>query len=379
MTDKNFLLKKLVHFDWLLIISLVLLSCTGFLMLYSVAGGSVSPWAKNQMIRFCVGLIGMFIVGFISIKFWRTMSVPMYVLAFILLILVEIMGHVGMGAQRWINVGGIQVQPSEFMKIGLVMILARYYSWLNPERVSHPIWVLIPLILIALPVVLVLKQPNLGTSLMLVAGGMGVMFLAGVSLWYFFTFGLMGGSLVTAVMLSQGTSWQLLKDYQYRRINTFLNPETDPLGAGYHIMQSKIAFGSGGVDGRGFLQGTQSYLHFLPETHTDFIFTALGEEFGLIGTLSLLGLYVIIILLCFLALIRVKSRYERLVITGIAITFFLYMIINTAMVTGIIPVVGIPLPMISYGGTSMLVLLFGFGLIQSALAGRDSSNTKLQI
>lgn len=379
MTDKNFFLKKLIHFDWLLIISLVLLSCTGFLMLYSVAGGSVSPWAKNQMIRFCVGLIGMFIVGFISIKFWRTMSVPMYVLAFILLILVEIMGHVGMGAQRWINVGGIQVQPSEFMKIGLVMILARYYSWLNPERVSHPIWVMIPLILIALPVVLVLKQPNLGTSLMLVAGGMGVMFLAGVSLWYFFTFGLMGGSLIAAVMLSQGTSWQLLKDYQYRRINTFLNPETDPLGAGYHIMQSKIAFGSGGVDGRGFLQGTQSYLHFLPETHTDFIFTALGEEFGLIGTLSLLGLYVIIILLCFLALIRVKSRYERLVITGIAITFFLYMIINTAMVTGIIPVVGIPLPMISYGGTSMLVLLFGFGLIQSALAARDGSNTKLQI
>lgn len=366
------IISKLGQFDWLLVLALSVLASTGFLMLYSVAGGSITPWAKSQMIRFVIGLTGMVIVGLIHMKYWQRLSLPMYLFAFLLLIAVEFMGNVGMGAQRWINIGGIQVQPSELMKITLVMVLARYYSWLSPERVSHPVWVIIPLVLIALPVILVLKQPNLGTSVMLVAGGLGVMFLAGVSLWYFFTFTLLGGSLVTAVMISKGTPWQLLKDYQYRRIDTFLNPENDPLGAGYHILQSKIAFGSGGIDGRGFLQGTQSYLHFLPETHTDFIFTALAEEFGLVGSLSVLALYVIILLLCFFILLRIKSRYARLVVSGVAISFFLYLIINTSMVMGIIPVVGIPLPMISYGGTSMLVLLFGFGLIQSALASRHS-------
>lgn len=371
------LVEKLVRFDWFLVLALVVLACVGFTMLYSVAGGSLAPWSKNQMVRFVFGVLGMVTVGLISIKFWKSVSVPMYMFALVLLLIVEFMGHVGMGAQRWISVGGLQLQPSELMKIALVMVLARYYSWLNPERVSHPFRVLVPLAIIALPVVLVLKQPNLGTSVMLVAGGLGVMFLAGVSLWYFIAFGGMAGSLVTAIIVSEGTPWQLLKDYQYRRINTFLNPENDPLGAGYHILQSKIAFGSGGLDGRGFLQGTQSYLHFLPETHTDFVFTALAEEFGLIGSLSLLGLYSLILILCFVALLRIRHRYDRLVVSGVAISFFLYVIINTAMVTGIIPVVGIPLPLVSYGGTSMLVLLFGFGLIQSALVGRGQNTAQL--
>jgi len=305
-------------------------------MLYSVADGDIRTWARPQMIRFGVGLVAMFIIGLIPIHFWRGVSPFAYIGALLLLVAVEFVGVTGMGAQRWIDLGVIRLQPSEVMKVALVMALALYYDWLDPKKVSHPVWVALPLILTAIPVALVLKQPDLGTSILLGGGAAVVMFLAGVSLWYFITAGLLGVGAVVAVIKTRGTEWQILKDYQYRRVETFLDPSIDPLGAGYHITQSKIALGSGGLNGRGYMEGTQSRLNFLPEKHTDFIFTTLAEEFGFIGSI------------------------------GITATFFFFFAVNMAMVMGLAPVVGVPLPLVSYGGSAMLVLMGAFGLVQSA-------------
>jgi rod shape determining protein RodA len=284
----------------------------------------------------------------------------------LLLLFVEFFGAVGMGAQRWIDLGFMRLQPSEVTKITLVMILAAYYDWLDPKKVSRPLWVAIPLALILLPTGLTLIQPDLGTAILLVAGGGIVMFAAGVSWWYFIAVAGTGGGLVAAVFSSRGTSWQLLKDYQYRRIDTFLDPSQDPLGAGYHITQSKIALGSGGFSGRGFMQGTQSRLNFLPEKHTDFIFTTLAEEFGFVGAASLLGLYALIVFFCIAAALQNRDRFSSLLIIGIGATFFLYFAVNMSMVMGLAPVVGVPLPLVSYGGSAMLVLMAAFGLVQSA-------------
>ncbi|MEM9138630.1 MAG: rod shape-determining protein RodA, partial [Pseudomonadota bacterium] len=289
-----------------------------------------------------------------------------YVAALALLVAVEFVGTEGMGAQRWLDLGPMQIQPSELMKIGLVMALARYYAVLDRDRVSHPLWLLPPLAMIIIPMLLVLKQPDLGTALLLGMGGAVVMFLAGVSWWYFGTALAFGGSVVYAVLASKGTEWQILKDYQYRRIETFLDPESDPLGAGYHITQSKIAMGSGGLSGRGFTNGTQSRLNFLPEKHTDFIFTTLSEEFGFIGSVSLLALYVLVLLFCLASMLGNRDRFGALMTGGLAATFFFFWATNMAMVMGLIPVVGVPLPLVSYGGSAMLVLLLAFGLIQSA-------------
>jgi rod shape determining protein RodA len=276
------------------------------------------------------------------------------------------MGEMGMGAQRWIDLGVVRLQPSELMKIGLVMVLAAYYDWLPEEKLSRPVWVIIPLFLIMLPTMLVLRQPDLGTAILLVMGGGVMMFVAGVSWWYFATSVFLGIGAIAAVMYSKGTEFQLLKDYQYRRISTFLDPSTDPLGAGYHITQSKIALGSGGVSGRGFMQGTQSRLNFLPEKHTDFIFTTLAEEFGFVGSITLLTLYLLIVVFCVTSALNNRNRYGALLTMGIAAAFFFYFAVNMAMVMGLAPVVGVPLPLVSYGGSAMMVLLAGFGLVQSA-------------
>jgi len=335
-------------------------------MLYSVAGGSAEPWARRQIMRFGVGLVIMTIIALIDIRFWRRMAPLGYLGALALLVAVEFVGQTGMGAQRWLKIGPLTLQPSELMKIAIVMMLASYYGWLDRDRVSRPLWVIPPVLLTALPVLLVLKQPDLGTAALIAAGATAVIFMAGVSWWYFVTAAGAAAGVVWAVFASQGTAWQLLKDYQYRRIETFLNPEADPLGAGYHITQSKIAMGSGGLTGRGLLQGTQSRLNFLPEKHTDFIFTTLAEEFGAVGTLSLLALYGLLAVLCFAMMARNRDRFSALLIGGLTMTFFLYWAINIAMVTGVIPVVGVPLPLVSYGGSAMLVLMIAFGLIQSA-------------
>jgi rod shape determining protein RodA len=252
------------------------------------------------------------------------------------------------------------------MKVALVMALAAYYHWLPAKRVSHPFWVLLPLLLILVPTALVLKQPDLGTALLLLAGGGAVMFLAGLSLWYFAAAIASGAGLVTVVLRSQGTSWQLLEDYQFRRIFTFLDPSADPLGAGYHITQAKIAMGSGGISGRGFMQGTQSRLNFLPEKHTDFIFTTLAEEFGFLGSVTMLGLFSLIVVLCIASAIANRDRFGALLTGGIAATLLVSFSVNMGMVMGLLPVVGQPLPMVSYGGSALIVLLAAFGLVQSA-------------
>ncbi|WOI56252.1 rod shape-determining protein RodA [Palleronia sp. LCG004] len=359
-------LSKILYLNWPLVVLLCTVASVGFMMLYSVAGGSMYPWAEPQMERFAFGLTVMFVIGMVPIWFWRNVAGLAYGVSLVLLLGVEFFGETGMGAQRWIDLGIIRLQPSELMKITLVMVLAAYYDWLDTSKTSRPVWLVVPLLLIALPTYLVLRQPDLGTALLLVTGGGVVMFLAGVSWWYFMAVIGAGVGLVSAVLSSRGTDWQLLKDYQYRRIDTFLDPANDPLGAGYHITQSKIALGSGGWTGRGFMQGTQSRLNFLPEKHTDFIFTTLAEEFGFVGAVSLLSLYVTIVIFCAVSAFRNRDRFGSLVTLGVATTFFLFFAINMAMVMGLAPVVGVPLPLVSYGGSAMLVLLAGFGLAQSA-------------
>lgn len=358
--------RKVLYLNWPLALLLVAVASVGFLMLYSVAGGSFSPWAEPQMKRFAVGFVAMLIVAMVPIWFWRNMAVVAFLGAMLLLVAVEFVGSVGMGAQRWIDLGFMRLQPSEVMKVALVLMLAAYYDWLPVHKKSRPIWVLIPIVLILAPVFLVLRQPDLGTSILLLAAGGGLMFLAGVHWAYFAAVLASVGGLVTAVFRSRGTDWQMLKDYQYRRIDTFLDPSSDPLGAGYHITQSQIALGSGGWTGRGFMQGTQSRLNFLPEKHTDFIFTTLAEEFGFVGAFSLLLLYALIIIFCVVSALQNKDRFSSLLTLGIALNFFLFFAVNMSMVMGLAPVVGVPLPLVSYGGSAMLVLMLAFGLAQSA-------------
>jgi len=358
--------QKVLHLNWPLILLLTAVAAIGWLMLYSVAGGNLATWAAPQMKRFGVGLGLMIAIAFVPIWFWRNLSALAYLGALALLLVVAFFGHTGMGATRWINLGFIIVQPSELMKVALIMLLAAYYDWLDVKKTSHPLWVLIPVGLILLPAGLVLTQPDLGTALMLVLGGAVVMFCAGVSWLYFAAVIGAGVGLVAAVLTSRGTSWQLLHDYQFRRIDTFLDPGSDPLGAGYHITQAQIALGSGGWAGKGFMQGTQSRLNFLPEKHTDFIFTTLAEQFGFVGSLSLLVLYALIVGFCVVSALQNKDRFSALLILGVAANFFFYFAVNMAMVMGLAPVVGVPLPLVSYGGSAMLVLLAGFGLVQSA-------------
>jgi rod shape determining protein RodA len=308
----------------------------------------------------------MIAIGLVPIWIWRNLSGLGYLASLALLAAVEIMGTTGMGAQRWIDLGFMRLQPSELAKISLVVLLAAYYDWLPLNKVSRPLWVLVPILIIILPTAFVIQQPDLGTALLLLIAGAVVMFLAGVHWGYFATVIFAGISTLVAIFQSRGTAWQLLQDYQYRRIDTFLDPSQDPLGAGYHITQSKIALGSGGWTGRGFMQGTQSRLNFLPEKHTDFIFTTLAEEFGFIGAASLLVIYLLIIAFGIAAALRNKDRFSSLMIMGIMTTFFLFFAVNMSMVMGLAPVVGVPLPLVSYGGSAMLILMLGFGLVQSA-------------
>ncbi|MEM7295772.1 MAG: rod shape-determining protein RodA [Pseudomonadota bacterium] len=359
-------LSKLLYLNWALVLLICAVAGIGFLMLYSVAGGSFSPWAEAQMQRFALGFVLMIGVAMVPVYLWRNLSFIAYTGALGLVVAVEFVGVTGMGAQRWLDLGFMRLQPSELMKIALVMMLAAYYDWLPVERTSRLPWVVLPVLLIAVPAALVLRQPDLGTTLLIVAGGAIVMFAAGVNWAYFASVGAAGAALVTVVFQSRDTPWQILKDYQYRRIDTFLDPSQDPLGSGYHITQAKIALGSGGWTGRGFMEGTQSRLNFLPEKHTDFIFTTLAEEFGFIGAVSLLSLYGLILAFGYGSALLNHDRYASLLIIGVLATFFLYFAVNMAMVMGLAPVVGVPLPLVSFGGSAMLVLLIGFGLVQSA-------------
>lgn len=359
-------LRKLLYINWPIVVLITAVACTGFLMLYSVAGGSATPWMEPQLKRFGLGMLLMLGVAVVPIWFWRNVGALGYFVALLLLLYVEFFGYVGMGAQRWIDLGFMRLQPSELAKITLVVFLAAYYDWLPANKTSHPFWVLLPVLITLLPVLLVLRQPDLGTGILLLLGGGTVMFVAGVHWAYFATVIGAGLGAIFTVFQSRGTDWQLLQNYQFARIDTFIDPANDPLGAGYHITQAKIALGSGGWTGRGFMQGTQSRLNFLPEKHTDFIFTTLSEEFGFVGAFTLLSLYMLIIVFCIVTALQNRNRFASLMTIGIATTFFLFFAVNMAMVMGLAPVVGVPLPLVSYGGSAMLVLLIAFGLVQSA-------------
>ena len=328
-------LRKLMFINWPIIVLLTAVAGYGFIMLYSVAGGSADPWMSAQVKRFGVGMVMLVGVAMVPIWFWRNVSAVAFGVSVLLLVAVEFFGEVGMGAQRWIDLGFMRLQPSELTKITLVMVLAAYYDWLPTDKTSRPQWVLVPVMIILFPTYLVLRQPDLGTALLLLMGGATIMFLAGVHWAYFATVAASGVAGLVAVFQGRGTSWQLLKDYQYRRIDTFIDPSNDPLGAGYHITQAKIALGSGGWTGRGFMQGTQSRLNFLPEKHTDFIFTTLAEEFGFVGAFTLLILYVLIIMFCVASAMGNKDRFASLLTLGVAMTFFLFFAVNMAMVMGL--------------------------------------------
>jgi len=356
--------EKLWHVSWSFVLLVTVVCSVGFLTLYSAANGSIDPWASRQIMRFGVGMLVMLAVAMVDIRSWMRWSYTLYVVALVLLIAVEVRGSVGMGAQRWIDLGFIQLQPSEIMKITLMLALARYFHGATYQDVGRPLFLIPPLIMVFAPVAFVLKQPDLGTAMMLTLASGAMFFLAGVRLWKF-------GLLLAAGGAAVPVAWQFMREYQRQRITTFLNPENDPLGAGYHILQSQIALGSGGVFGKGFMLGTQSHLNFLPEKQTDFIFTMLAEEWGMVGGVVLVGLYTLILIYGYALSLRSRNQFGRLLGLGLTTTFFLYVFINVAMVMGLVPVVGVPLPLISYGGTAMLTLLFGFGLILSVYIHRD--------
>ena len=357
------LAKKLLLLNWPFIALITAIVLIGIAALYSVAGGSFDPWASRQVMRYCVGLALLFAIAFSDIRWWLRAAYPLFLLALVLMALVPLIGVESGGARRWLGVGEMSFQPSEMMKIALVLAIARYYQWLPPEKIWRPDALIPPLLMIGVPALLALIQPDLGTAALFAIIGGGMMFLAGVS-WFYFA-----GAIV-AVVVALPHAWEMLHDYQKQRVLTFIDPETDPLGAGYHILQSKIAIGSGGLSGKGFMNGTQAQLNFLPEKHTDFIFTMFSEEMGFVGAIVLLSLYLLaLVFIAFMAL-RCRSMFAKLIAGGMGLTLFAYVFINVAMVTGLVPVVGVPLPLFSYGGTSMLTMMIGFGFVLNAHVNR---------
>lgn len=355
---------KLAQVNWLIVSLILLLGGLGIAMLYSAAGGDMEPWAGRQAARFGVAFIGMLVVAVVPNRLLMSYAYPFYVLCLILLIVVEVAGSIGMGAQRWISIGGLNLQPSEVMKLALVIAIARYYHGMLQEDINRPLMMLPPLVLIGLPVGLILLQPNLGTATITAAIGASLLFAAGLYWRYFIAVGIAG---LAAIPIG----WQFLHDYQKRRVETFLNPEADPLGAGYNIMQSKIAIGSGGLFGMGYMQGSQSQLDFLPEKHTDFIFTMIAEEFGFVGAGSVIAIYMLLLLLGFATASRSQSRFGALIAIGVTMMLLLHVAINVGMVMGLLPVVGVPLPLLSYGGTMTFAMMFGFGLLLNSYVHRD--------
>lgn len=342
--------------NWGYVLCITMLAFIGIVVLYSAANGSWNPWAAKQLVRFGVSLGLMLFLALLDVKIYLKYSYVAYFLVLLLLIGVEIGGHIGMGAQRWIDLKLFKLQPSELMKITMVLVLAKYFHSCTLNKIQSLRGIVAPILMALFPAALIILQPDLGTALMLLFTTMVIFFVVGVQWW---KFALVGGSAIAMAPIA----WQFLHDYQKDRVLTFLNPERDPLGAGYHIIQSKIALGSGGVFGKGFLNGTQSHLNFLPEKHTDFIFTMLSEEFGMIGAVLVVLLNLVIIAYGYLFAFRITSYYGKLVVIGLNTNYFMYVFINIAMVLGLLPVVGIPLPLISYGGTVMLSVMASFGII----------------
>ncbi|MFC3053183.1 rod shape-determining protein RodA [Kordiimonas pumila] len=360
--DKS-LYQRLASLNWGIIALIVCLAGVGVAMLYSVSGGYWEPWASRHTVRFGFAFILMLVIAVTDIRYWMAMAYPAWVLGLLLLVLVEFIGATGMGGQRWLDIGVMRIQPSELVKIAVIMALARYFHGRTYDQARSLRSLFIPFILIFIPALLVIRQPDFGTGLMIIMGGASILFLSGLPAWIFVAAGV---SVTAAVPIV----WQLMKSYQRDRVLTFLNPEADPLGAGYQITQSKIALGSGGLMGKGFMEGTQSHLNFLPEMKTDFIFTVLVEEFGLVGAIVVLTMYATVLIYALLIGIGCRNQFGRLMASGLAITLFLYVFINVGMVMGLMPVVGVPLPLISYGGSAMLTWSVAFGLILSVAIHR---------
>lgn len=351
-----------ISFSYVLMI--VLLAAIGVTILYSAANGDWYRWALPQLMRFGLGMAVMLFLAFVDVRLFLRYSYLFYFIVLALLIIVEVKGHVGMGAQRWIDLKFMKLQPSELMKIALVLALARYFNATTLQNIETIKGILVPLVMVVAPVALVMIQPDLGTALMLLFTAGAMFFVVGVQLWKF-------GLVIAGGIVSLPVAWHFLHTYQKNRVLTFLDPERDPLGAGYHIIQSKIALGSGGIFGKGFLNGTQGHLNFLPEKHTDFIFTMLSEEFGMIGGSIVILLNFILIAYSFIFALRSASYFGKLVAIGLTTSYFLYVIINIAMVLGLLPVVGVPLPLISYGGTVIISVMAGFGIILSVNTNRN--------
>lgn len=362
--DQLTLVQKILSINWTLVLLLTALAGFGLTMLYSAGGGSMEPWASRQAMRFGVGMVLMLTVAVIDIRIWMRFAYVGYAIGVLLLVAVEVKGSIGMGAQRWLDLGVVQLQPSEVMKIAVVMALARYFHSATVEEARGYVFLLPPILIALAPVALIVKQPDLGGALTVLMLTAAMLWLVGVRWWKF-------ALAFSAVVASGPIAWNFLRDYQKARILVFLDPGRDPLGAGYHIIQSKIALGSGAIFGKGFLEGTQSHLNFLPEKQTDFIFTMLAEEFGMVGSLGLLGLYFLLFAYGYAIAFRSVNHYGRLVAMGIVTSVFLSVFINVAMVMGLIPAKGMALPMVSYGGTSMVVTMIGFGMLINAWVHRD--------
>ena len=357
--------EKIFNISYAYVMLIVLLSSIGVMMLYSAANGSWSPWALNHLIRFGVSFVLMMVLALVDIRLIMRYAYVFYFLTLIMLIYVEVMGHIGMGAQRWIDLKFIKVQPSELMKISFVLVLAKYFHTSSLQSIETIKGIIPPILMAVVPALLIMMQPDLGTAMMLILTTIAIFFVIGVQIWKFVLMGV-------GAMIAMPIAWNLLHDYQKQRVLTFLNPERDPLGAGYHIIQSKIALGSGGIFGKGFLNGTQSHLNFLPEKHTDFIFTMLSEEFGLIGAAFVVVINILILAYSYSFALKTTSYFGKLVVIGLATNYFLYVFINIAMVLGLLPVVGVPLPLISYGGTVMLSVMASFGIILSVHINRNT-------
>ncbi len=364
-TDASAVRAKLAAINWWMFMAILILGMMGLAVLFSGAGGHMKPWALNQGIRFVGLLVIMLVIALVDIRSWLKVAYPVYGIIMFLLLLVEVKGRVGGGSQRWIDLGVINLQPSEFMKLAIVLVLARYYN--DMPRVSVTQWhVLWPaLAMIGVPAILTLLQPDLGTGLLIVFGGLTMMWLAGVAWWFF------AGGLAAVAALAP-IAFHFMRPYQRNRILIFLDPASDPLKTGYHITQSKIAIGSGGFLGKGFLNGTQSHLKFLPEMHTDFIFAMMSEELGMIGGLVIIGLYSLLFAWGLWVAISCRSHFGRMLGMGLTMTIFLYLAINLLMVMGLAPVVGVPLPLISYGGSAMMTVLMAFGLIFCVSINRET-------
>ena len=343
---------------WTMLLAVLAITAFGLATLYSAAGGSLSPWATNQAIRFAVLFVGMLGLSRIPVAAWKRHAYTFYGATLALLLLVELFGHIGMGAQRWIDLGIIRLQPSEFMKLAVVLSLARFYDTVPASYISSPAVLAVPAALVGVPAALVMLQPDLGTAVMITLAGTVIIFLAGTQLRWF-----IGAGAILAAILP--IAWGMLHEYQRNRILIFMDPESDPQGTGYHLSQSKIAIGSGGVFGKGFMNGTQSHLDYLPERHTDFIFSTMAEEWGMLGGVFVLLAYGYVVRWAMNVAFGSRSMFGRLAASGLAFTLFLYVSINMAMVMGLAPVVGIPLPLLSYGGSAMMTVLILLGILMS--------------